>query len=210
MSQHIVIQMPEQAQQLVLMFHGVGGSPEDLVPLGQIIAQQFPQTAVISIPGPDHSDFGRGFQWFSVSGVTEENRMSRIEPVMPLFAKTIQDVQAKTGCTAAQTVLLDFSQGAIMALESTQLVKETLCSQIYAMSGRFAIAPRIAPKETVIHFIHGTSDPIMPYQHTVQAAEHLQEIGTNVTTDLIPHLGHGVNQEAVAAVIKHLSAQVSH
>lgn len=205
MSQNIVINMPEQPNQLVLMFHGVGGTSEDLVFLGQVIAHQFPQTAVISIPGPDHSDFGRGYQWFSVSGVTEENRLGRIEPVMPLFAKTVQDLQTKTGCTAEQTVLLGFSQGAIMALESSQLVKQPLCSQIFAMSGRFAVTPRMAPQHTVIHFVHGTSDPVMPYQHTAEAAKALEALGAKVTVDLIPHLGHGVNEAAVEAVINHLS-----
>lgn len=204
MSQNIVIQMPAQPQQLVLMFHGVGGSPEDFVFLGQLIAKQSPDAAVISIPGPSHSDFGRGFQWFSVSGVTEENRLGRIEEVMPLFAKTIQDLQTKTGCTAAQTVLLGFSQGAIMSLESTQLVQQPLCSQIFAMSGRFALAPRVVPASTTIHFIHGTSDPIMPYQLTVQAVQQLEAMGASVTADIIPHLGHGVNEEAVEAVMKYL------
>lgn len=204
MSQPIVVNFPDKPQRLVLMFHGVGGTPEDLVPLGQVIAQHYPDTAVISIPGPEVSDFGRGFQWFSVSGVTEENRLDRITSIMPLFVKTIQDIQTKTGCTAEQTSLLGFSQGAIMSLESTQTVDQPLCSQIFAMSGRFAVMPHIAPQHMVIHFIHGTNDPIMPYQYTVQAAQHLDEMGAKVTTDIIQHLGHGVNEEAVEAVIKYL------
>lgn len=204
MSQPIIINLPDTPKHLVLMFHGVGGTPEDLVPLGQVIAQHYPDIAVISIPGPESSDFGRGYQWFSVSGVTEENRSGRIAAIMPLFVKIIQEIQTKTGCTAEQTCLLGFSQGAIMSLESTQTSDQPLCSQIFAMSGRFAVMPRIAPQHTVIHFIHGTDDPIMPYQYTLQAAQHLEEIGASVTTDIIPHLGHGVNEEAVEAVMKYL------
>lgn len=203
MSHDIRIQEPAQSTQLVLLFHGVGASPDDLAPLGSIIAKELPQATIISVAAPYLSDFGRGYQWFSVSGVTEENRSARIAQAMPEFVKTVQDWQQKTGCDAEHTILLGFSQGAIMSLESTQQ-EPVLAKDIFALSGRFATAPRIAPKETTIHFIHGTADPIMPYQHTITAAKVLQEKQALVTVDIIDHLGHGINEDVVNAVFKYL------
>lgn len=56
--------------------------------------------------------------------------------VMPLFRSTIQDWQKVAGVSARATILVGFSQGSIMALESTQL-QPTLAGRVIAFSGRF-------------------------------------------------------------------------
>ena len=39
MDNAVIVQMPEhQAQQLVLLFHGVGSTPEGMVPIGRSLA----------------------------------------------------------------------------------------------------------------------------------------------------------------------------
>jgi phospholipase/carboxylesterase len=78
LSAAVVVQSPAQARHLFLLFHGVGATPQDLVPLGGRLAREFPDAAIASIPGADRSELGGGFQWFSVSGVTEENRPARV------------------------------------------------------------------------------------------------------------------------------------
>jgi hypothetical protein len=37
-------------------FHGVGAQPRDLVPLGQLLAAEFPDSFIVSIPGAHRSD----------------------------------------------------------------------------------------------------------------------------------------------------------
>jgi phospholipase/carboxylesterase len=204
MSDAIVLQLPAtQAEQLILMFHGVGGSPDDLAGVGQRLATTFPNAAIISIPGRHHSDFGRGYQWFSVSGVTEENRAARIAEAMPSFTETVREWQKITGVTAHATVLLGFSQGAIMALESTR-EEQALSARVVSLSGRFAHLPDSAPERTTIHFIHGKSDQVIHYGHAVHAAEKLIALGGDVTADIIPQLGHGVSEEVVDLIVERL------
>ncbi len=53
------------------MFHGIGSSAEDLVPLGQAMAPSHRDAWMISLRSPHKSDFGQGWQWFSVQGVDE-------------------------------------------------------------------------------------------------------------------------------------------
>lgn len=205
MLEPIVIQMPSAApEKLALLFHGVGSTPQSLVALGRRLAAEFPRWAVISVPSPDVCDMGSGCQWFSVRGITEANRAQRIADTMPRFIETITQLQKATAMTVARTVLVGFSQGAIMALESTGTAHPP-AGQVVAIAGRFAQEPTQAPAATTLHFIHGTSDPVIDYRYTVTAAGDLTRLGAHVTADLIEALGHGINSEVLDRVVRRLN-----
>lgn len=192
----IVLHRPTApARQLVLLFHGVGASPEGFEPLGPALARD--GRWVVAVRAPFASDLGAGSQWFSVQGVTEANRAARIAAAMPRFAETVRRWQDQTGLSAAQTVLAGFSQGAIMSLESTQ-AGEPLAAQVVAMSGRFAHPPRAAPAGVGFHFIHGAQDPVIPAVHSVQAVQQLRALGATASVEVLPGLGHGIDPRALA------------
>ena len=80
----IVVQQPAgPAKQLFLLNHGVGATPQGLVPLGQRLAAEFPEALIVSIQAPHASDLGQGYQWFSVREITEDNRPARVAEAMP-------------------------------------------------------------------------------------------------------------------------------
>ena len=201
----IVVQAPASggATQLFLLFHGVGATAEGLVPLGQIIGAEFPQSAVVSVPSPFESDLGAGRQWFSVRGITEENRVGRIDEAMPLFAQTVHDLQQRFGVPAHATTLVGFSQGAIMALESARQGK-ALAGRVVSIAGRFAQLPEHAPKHTTLHMIHGKEDAVIPYTQTIAAAQTLKALGGDVTADVVPFAGHGITQPMVQVLLQRL------
>lgn len=188
----IVQQASAPATQLILLFHGVGARPEDLAPLGRMLAEAGPRAWVVSVRAPEPSDLGRGFQWFSVRGVTDDNRPARVIAAMPLFLRSVRAWQARAGVDAVATTLVGFSQGAIMALESTQL-PETVAGRVIALSGRFATPPRMAPVATHVHLLHGEHDPVIDARYSLMAAETMQALGAAVTVELFPDLGHGVD-----------------
>ena len=202
----ILHQPSETARQLVLLFHGVGASPEGLVPLGQALAR--PDRWVVSVRSPFPSDMGGGWQWFSVRGIDEANRVERIAAVMPRFVQTVQAWQARTGLDATATALAGFSQGAIMALESTQQATP-LASRVVAMAGRFAEPPRVAPVGTALHFIHGAQDPVIAPSHSMNAAERLRALGASPTVDVLPGLGHGIDERVLALLVLALAPDVA-
>lgn len=209
MSEHVVVQMPEgEPGQLFLLFHGVGSTPEHLVSLGRRLAEEFPSAAVISVRGPDRSDMGAGYQWFSVVGVTEENRAGRIGATLPRFVETVRALQQATGASAAQTALVGFSQGAILALAATQLPGGVLAGRVVSLAGRFAALPSVAPAETTLHLIHGRRDSVVAHEHSVAAAERLISLGGDVTADVIAGLGHSVDEEVVDLLVHRLRTHV--
>ena len=119
-----LVSQPEGSDRLILLFHGVGASAQDLSPLGQILAKARKLATVVSVEAPHPSQLGRGKEWFSVIGITEANRPQRIAQAMPLFLDAIRHWQNQTGIGPAHTVLIGFSQGAIMALASIQIMQE--------------------------------------------------------------------------------------
>jgi phospholipase/carboxylesterase len=182
----IKVNVPEGAiDRLIPLFHGVGSTPESLMPIGARLGKEFPSAAVISVASPDASDMGTGCQWFSVRGITEDNRAGRKAETMQRFVNCIRSMQLETGTSPAQTVLIGFSQGAIMSLESTQ-VGGRLADRVVSLAGRFAKPPERAPVGTALHFIHGTNDPVIAYGCAVSAAERLIELGADVTVDIVP------------------------
>lgn len=204
MTSALILQRPATVERLILMFHGVGAMPQSLAPLGERLATQFANAAVISVQAPDPSDFGQGFQWFSVKGVTEQNRLAKIQETMPRFISTIQAWQQEFNVTAEQTVLIGFSQGAIMALSLTQTSQESLASQVISLSGRFAQIPTVAPTNTTIRFLHGDQDPVIAHQFAQQAYQALKDLGADTSFELISGLSHSINQTQADLIVKYL------
>jgi phospholipase/carboxylesterase len=191
---------------LVLLFHGVGSSAEDLRALGEVLAERLPTACVVSVRSPDRCDLGAGWQWFSVRGITEENRPERIAQAMPRFLETVRQWQSMsmTGARPSSTTLLGFSQGAIMALASTQ-TPDPPADRIAAIAGRFAADPVVAPPSTTLHLLHGDHDGVVPVHHSVAAAATWQALGGAATLDLIPGLGHGIDSRLVQSLLARLA-----
>ena len=204
---HIIQQPALPAAQLVLLFHGVGSDAQAMRPLGERLAEAFPLAMVVAVAAYQPSDISAGFQWFSVMGITDDNRPQRITDCMPAFQACVAHWQQVAGVGPSATALIGFSQGAIMALESSKL-SPPIASRVFALSGRFATLPEVAPNEITVHFLHGKVDTVMPYSHTVTAAHHLKDLGADITAEVLPYIGHEIHPDCIDLVITKLSTHV--
>jgi phospholipase/carboxylesterase len=202
----LIVQRPSTPKQLVLLFHGVGSNARDLLPLGDALAPHLADAVIVSVQAPEAA--GRGCQWFSVQGVTEADRPARVAAAMPGFVQTVQRWQEATALTPAQTTLIGFSQGAIMALESTQLDSPP-AARVVALSGRFARPPLIAHASVRTHLMHGDADAVMPVRGAVDALAQLQGLGAAATLDRFPGLGHGIDGRVVDTIVRRLNEPVA-
>lgn len=207
MQDDLIIQRPTRAQsptnELLLLLHGVGSNAEDLRPLGQALALQRPQAWIVSVRAPHPSQSGPGWQWFSVQGVTEASRPERVAAAMSAFLQSVAAWQRECGVSAAQTTLIGFSQGAIMALESTQ-TGQAPAARVIALSGRFARAPQVAPASLRVHLMHGDRDPVIPLQLALDASSRLRDLGVPTTLDQFAGLGHGIDRRVVDIIVRRL------
>ncbi|MEO8806320.1 MAG: esterase [Burkholderiaceae bacterium] len=208
MTESIVIQQPGGvAEQLVLLFHGQGETPQAMQPLGERLARQFPNAFVVSVAAPDPAEGGTGGQWLSVRGLGDANCAARVNAALPAFLRTVAHWQAVSGLGPVATALIGFSQGAIMALEATR--SDTACAgRVVAIAGRFAELPVRAATATTLHLFHGKQDEVIPYRHTIEAVQHLLDIGGDATADVLPFVGHELVDDFVDLTLERLTGYV--
>jgi phospholipase/carboxylesterase len=107
---HFIVQSPATpAQQLLLLFHGVGDNPV------YGANRQLVRAAVSRCADRQHRRGGtlrsqRSAVVFG-AGVTEENRQQRIDAIMPTFIEIVRYWQEKSGVSPLATALIGFSQG---------------------------------------------------------------------------------------------------
>ena len=97
---------------IIVALHGVGSSARDmavaLVTLTSV-------ADVVALDGPEPFDHGgAGRQWFSVAGVTEDDRPLRVVGALPSLVSRVDQVATQHGVARDKLVLPGFSQGAIM------------------------------------------------------------------------------------------------
>jgi phospholipase/carboxylesterase len=106
----ILVAQPAGATKLVLLFHGVSSSAANLVPLAEAIAKARGDAMVVSVDGPHPSTLGSGREWFSVVGITEENRPRRVAEALTLFRQTVAHWQQASGIAPSATTLASRSR----------------------------------------------------------------------------------------------------
>jgi phospholipase/carboxylesterase len=192
---------------LIVLLHGVGGTPADMAPLAALIAAQAPHMNVVAPPAAVPCDRGgAGHQWFSVEGITEENRPGRIRAALPAFVATIEALQRAHGVGPESTVLAGFSQGAIMALAACK--DRFLARHVVAIAGRFAPLPDAWERRTAVTLVHGRMDRTMPVQHSERAFECLAALGADVRLDVVPRAVHQLAPPLLDRVLEILSTPI--
>lgn len=198
--QSLVLSKPVHPQRLLLLFHGVGSSAQDLAQLGKILGHQDPGCMVVSVNAPFPSSVGSGWQWFSVGSVTEENRIRRVSEAMPVFLQCVRYWQGQARVSAADTWLLGFSQGSIMALESLR-EHSLVAGHILAIAGRLARPLEYASSGTRVTLFHGVNDGVIPMQYSQDACRQLQALGLTASVQTFAGLGHGIDQRVLEALV---------
>lgn len=183
---------------LLIFCHGVGANGADLVPLATHWAVALPDTAMESPDAPFPFDGGgRGRQWFSIAGITPDNRAARVSDAAPAFDRLIDDLLGQHGVSESEAALVGFSQGTIMSLDA--LVRGRRPRAIIGYSGRLARPPvgRIAA-ETDILLVHGTADPVIPFAELARAEAALSEAGASVRAVTLDGVGHTISSVGAA------------
>lgn len=186
---------------LVILLHGVGSRGADLLGLADAWRPWLPDARFAGSDAPqlfDHGGLGR--QWFSVTGVTDANRPSRILAARPAFDQAIGDILAETGFAGRldQVALVGFSQGSITALDAVVSGRWPVRA-VVAFSGRLASpAPFTPATHAPVLLVHGTADPVMPVALCREAHNLLTGSGFDVTRHELPGVGHQITPDGIA------------
>ena len=187
------------ARRLFVFLHGGGATAQSMMSVAFKFQARFPSAALIVPSGFDSLDAGTTApQWFSMCGLNDDNRLARVEAILPQIEDVVQREQASYRLTREQTVLIGFSQGGTVALEAAKVLP-WLASAVVAYSARFARLPQSGTHiDARIHLVHGEQDAIVSRVHSERAARALTALHVPVTLDIVADLGHALSHHAVS------------
>ena len=183
---------------LLILLHGVGANGADLEPLGGLLAAQIPGLLIESPNAPHRSEIGPGFQWFSVAGVTLDNRFGRVVAARPAFDALVASLIEKHGMTKNldRVFFLGFSQGSIMGLDAVVSGRCPIAALI-AFSGRLATHDVDRSVKVPVLLQHGAADTVIPASETLATERKLKEVGIPVESHIFTGLGHTISQDGL-------------
>lgn len=180
---------------LLVLIHGYGSNEEDLFSFADQFDSRF---LIISLRAPLTLPFG-GYAWYSIDFENIDGKVSNGEEAVKAregIASFVKKIQEKYNILPSKTVLLGFSQGAILSY-GVSLSYPEIVQKIIALSG-YAFNP-ILPKNIKdldyqnldIFASHGTADQVIPVKLAQQTNLFLKELKVNHIYKEYP-VGHSV------------------
>jgi phospholipase/carboxylesterase len=174
-----------QPRRLVVLLHGLGADGNDLIGLQQYWGRLVPEAEFVSPNAPFPCEMAPyGYQWFSVRDRSPTAVLAGVRAAAPALDAFIDEELQKRGLVDSDAVLVGFSQGTMMALY-VGLRRAAPLAGILGYSGRL-IAPELLPDELrsrpPVLLVHGTEDPLVPFQSMAAAEAALRGAGVAVET----------------------------
>lgn len=184
-----------EASAAVLMLHGRGDSARGILSLADVLA-----TAGVAYAAPE----AEANTWYPYSFLMP---FERNEPYLSSALRAVQDALAEleaTGLARENIVLLGFSQGACLALESAAR-HATRYGGVIALSGGL-IGLDGTPRDyagsldgTPVFLGCSDVDAHIPEARVRESAEVMERLGGAVDLRIYPGMGHTINQDEIDA-----------
>jgi phospholipase/carboxylesterase len=188
-------------RQLVVLLHGYGSDGSDLIALGRHWQELLPDALFVSPNAHEAcSENPQGYQWFALDLDRRESLVSGLPMARPVVVEFLKAIWAQTGLTAQDTILVGFSQGAMMALHVGTSLEEQLLG-IIAFSGAFVEPEGFMNGNKArppVCLVHGELDAVVDADLSRQAAEQLAGLGFEVSYHVSPGVGHGISPDGLA------------
>jgi len=200
-----------ETESLVIFLHGYGADGGDLLGLADPLAEHLPDTVFAAPNAPERCGMNpMGFQWFPIpwiDGSSEEAAAEGMARAVRDLNAFLDRVMAENGVTAAQTALVGFSQGTMIALHVAPRRAESFAG-VVGFSGRL-LQPESLVDEVVVRppvlLIHGDQDDVVPVQSLPDAAEGLQAAGwTEVYAHVMKGTAHGIAPDGLSVALAFL------
>jgi phospholipase/carboxylesterase len=196
---------------LVVLLHGVGADGNDLITLAPYYRAVVPDALVVAPNAPEPFDMAPfGHQWFSIGNLEAMPRLEGVRRAEPTLRAFLDAELARLALNDERLILCGFSQGAMMALH-VGLRRERQIAALISHSGMLVgpehLRSEIRSRPPVL-LTHGADDDMIPPAALPAAEAALKAVGVPVQAELVPGLGHGIDETTVSAALSFLAKVV--
>ena len=202
------------ADSLVIFLHGYGSDGNDLIGIGDTLAEHLPNTTFLSPNAPQRcAKNPMGYQWSPIpwlDGSTEEASKQGQDESIKLINDWLDEVAVNEGISPDRTIIFGFSQGTMMALHVGPRRTNSLAG-IIGFSGRLLypelLSDELQTKPPVL-FVHGDSDDMVPPAALPEAADALTKAGFEVFTHISMNTGHGIAPDGLGMALQFINMKL--
>lgn len=181
---------------LVVALHGYGSNGDDLISLAPYWDKLLPDVQFSSPHAPTHvPGFGAMFQWFPIESMDPVHLAKGARDAAPVLEAFLEAEMANFGVTKAQTALVGFSQGTMMALHVGLASKDPYAG-ILGYSGALVGNPVMASKPPVL-LVHGDQDDVVPLVASQMAQQFLKNAGLDARLHVSPQAAHTIAMDGL-------------
>ena len=202
------------ADSLVIFLHGYGSDGNDLIGIGDTLAEHLPNTTFLSPNAPQRcANNPMGYQWSPIpwlDGSTEEASKQGQDESIKLINDWLDEVAVNEGISPDRTIIFGFSQGTMMALHVGPRRTNSLAG-IIGFSGRLLypelLSDELQTKPPVL-LVHGDSDDMVPPAALPEAADALTKAGFEVFTHISKNTGHGIAPDGLGMALQFINMKL--
>jgi phospholipase/carboxylesterase len=192
---------------LIILLHGLGSDGQDLISLSPFFATALPGAHFLSPNAPFACDMApMGYQWFSLMDWTPQKMLEGARQAAPILNAYIDAQLKRFSLPESKLALVGFSQGTMMALY-TALHRAQPCAAVVGFSGGLIGGEGITARPPVC-LIHGTDDPVVPFDAMGHAEELLKAHGVPVETHSRIGLQHGIDPGGIDIAARFLKSRL--
>ena len=205
----------KSVKSIVIFMHGYGADGADLLSIGNILADQLPNTLFIAPDAPTKCQMSPiGFQWFPIpkmDGTSQSAAMRELDKICLFTNEWINDLISEEGVREENVFLFGFSQGTMLSLYMGPQRKVAL-GGIIGFSGSLiniaSFKERFESRPPIL-LIHGDEDQVVDPNCLIEAFGVLTSLSFDVKKHTSQGVGHGIAQDGLSQALSFLKDNIT-
>ncbi|WP_419241201.1 hydrolase [Cardinium endosymbiont of Nabis limbatus] len=188
-------------EKLVVLLHGVGSNGHDLIKLVPYIKDHLPDCHFIAPHGVEPYDMAAyGRQWFSLQDRTPYVMKRLLESNVASVTAIIKQKQIALKLTNKDTIIIGFSQGAMMGIYLTLIQAEPFLSTV-GFSGLLVAPSQCINTTTPICLVHGMLDTVVTIDAMDHAIQYLSGHNVPCSGHKLDGLAHSIDYRGLELAV---------
>ena len=197
---------------VIILFHGYGGSGEDISMLTLNWKRFLPNTVFLCPNGHEKCSISpNGFQWFDLTRDETEYILKESKKAELKIKKFVNEVQNEYKLKSSQICLLGFSQGCMMSI-NLGLTSDEDYNCVVGFSGKIINKEDLLKRKisnTKMLLIHGDRDQVVSPNNLLEAKDFLIRNNVEVEANMIKNCDHHISVEAMSLALNYIKKNLN-